>query len=117
ILMKSAAVITESLREIDTAARYGGEEFAVLLPETPRAGAHVVADRIRRRIEERFRRGEVSHETISGGVATYPEDATSPEDLLRRADEGLYRAKADGKNRITMVGGERRRHLRITVSH
>jgi diguanylate cyclase (GGDEF)-like protein len=117
ILMKSAAVITESLREIDTAARYGGEEFAVLLPETSRAGAHVVADRIRRRIEERFRRGEVAHETISGGVATYPEDATSPEDLLRRADEGLYRAKADGKNRITMVGGERRRHLRIPVSH
>jgi diguanylate cyclase (GGDEF)-like protein len=117
ILMKSAAVIRESLREIDTAARYGGEEFAVLLPETSRAGAHVVADRIRRRIEERFRRGEVSHETISGGVATYPEDATSPEDLLRRADEGLYRAKADGKNRITMVGAERRRHLRVPVSH
>jgi diguanylate cyclase (GGDEF)-like protein len=117
ILMKTAAVIGESLREIDTAARYGGEEFAVLLPETSRAGAHVVADRIRRRVEERFRRHEVTSETISGGVATYPEDATSPEDLLRRADEGLYRSKAGGKNRITMVGGERRRHLRVPVSH
>ena len=117
ILMKTAAVIQESLREIDTAARYGGEEFAILLPETSRAGAHVVADRIRRRIEDRFRRRGATHETISGGVATYPEDATSPEDLLRRADEGLYRSKADGKNRITMVGGERRRHLRVPVSH
>jgi diguanylate cyclase (GGDEF)-like protein len=117
ILMKTAAVIRESLREIDTAGRYGGEEFAVLLPETSRAGAHVVADRIRRRIEERFRRRDAARETISGGVATYPEDATSPEELLRRADEGLYRAKADGKNRITMVGGERRRHLRVPVSH
>jgi diguanylate cyclase (GGDEF)-like protein len=117
ILMQTAAVIRESLREIDTAARYGGEEFAILLPETSRAGAHVVADRIRRRIEERFRRQDAPRETISGGVATYPEDATSPEDLLRRADEGLYRSKADGKNRITMVGGERRRHLRVPVSH
>jgi len=117
ILMKTAAVIRESLREIDTAARYGGEEFVILLPETSRAGAHVVADRIRRRIEERFRRRDAIEATISGGVATYPEDATSPEDLLRRADEGLYRAKADGKNRITMVGGERRRHLRVPVSH
>ena len=117
ILMKTAAVIRESLREIDTAARYGGEEFAILLPETSRAGAHVVADRIRRRIEERFRRRDTIRETISGGVATYPEDASNPEDLLRRADEGLYRAKADGKNRITMVGNERRRHLRVPVSH
>jgi diguanylate cyclase (GGDEF)-like protein len=117
ILMKTAAVIRESLREIDTPARYGGEEFAILLPETSRAGAHVVADRIRRRVEERLRARDGGGETISGGVATYPEDATSPEELLRRADEGLYRAKADGKNRITMVGGERRRHFRVPVSH
>jgi diguanylate cyclase (GGDEF)-like protein len=75
ILTKTAAVIQESLREIDTAARYGGEEFAIRLPETSRAGAHVVADRIRRRIEDRFRRRGATHETISGGVATYPEDA------------------------------------------
>lgn len=117
ILMKTAAVMRESLREIDTAARYGGEEFAILLPETSRAGAHVVADRIRRRVEERLRARDGGGATISGGVATYPEDATSPEELLRRADEGLYRAKAGGKNRITMVGGERRRHFRVPVSH
>ena len=117
ILMKTAAVIRESVREIDTAARYGGEEFAILLPETSRAGAHVVADRIRRRIEEGFCRRDATRETISGGVATYPEDAAGPEDLLRRADECLYRSKADGKNRITMVGSERRRHLRVPVSH
>jgi diguanylate cyclase (GGDEF)-like protein len=118
ILVKTAEVIQESLREIDTAGRYGGEEFAVLLPETSRAGAHVVADRIRRRIEERFRRRGSSRETISGGVATFPEDAANAEDLLRRADEGLYRAKANGKNRITMVGGgDRRRHLRVPISH
>ena len=116
-LMKTAAVVKESLREIDTAARYGGEEFAILLPETSRAGAHVVADRIRRHMEERFRRRGSPRVTLSGGVATYPEDATNAEDLLRRADEGLYRSKADGKNRITMVGAERRRHLRVPVSH
>ena len=117
VLLKTAGIIQESLREIDTAARYGGEEFAVLLPETGRAGAHVVAERIRRRVEERFRRRGQIQETTSGGVATYPEDAATAEDLLRRADEGLYRSKAAGKNRITMVGGERRRHLRVPLSH
>lgn len=116
VLVKVAALIRESLREIDIAARYGGEEFTVVLPETARTGAHLVAERIRTRIEEHFRRrkGPV---TISGGVATFPEDAATAEELLRRADEGLYRSKADGKNRITVFGRERRRHVRVVWSH
>jgi diguanylate cyclase (GGDEF)-like protein len=114
ILTRSAALIRESVREIDFPARYGGEEFAVILPETSGTGAFVVAERVRRRIEERFRRGKgTPRVTISGGVATYPDDAGTPADLIVRADEGLYRAKAAGKNRITLVQGERRRHLRV----
>ncbi|MGE0453122.1 MAG: diguanylate cyclase [Vicinamibacteria bacterium] len=117
VLIKTAALVRESLREMDVAARYGGEEFAVILPDTLRAGGHVVAERIRRRVEERFRRRRGGTPiTISGGVACFPEDAASVEELVQRADEGLYRSKADGKNRITLIDGERRRHLRVPVS-
>ena len=118
VLMKAASLISESLREIDIAARYGGEEFAVILPDTARAGAYVVADRIRRRIESHFaRRRGAPRVTLSGGVASYPDDAADSEGLVRRADEGLYRSKADGKNRVTLVGRDRRRHRRVEFPH
>jgi len=110
-LMRATAVIRDSVREIDVAARYGGEEFAVLLPDTSRLGAFVVAERIRARIEERFRRGRATV-TVSGGIAVYPDDAGTPADLIVQADAGLYRAKAAGKNRILLAQGERRRHRR-----
>jgi diguanylate cyclase (GGDEF)-like protein len=113
VLMKAASLVTESLREIDIAARYGGEEFALILPDTPRTGAFVVADRIRLRIHEHFKRKRGSFPvTVSGGVATFPEDGTEPDDLVKRADEGLYRSKAEGKNRIAPVRPDRRRHAR-----
>jgi diguanylate cyclase (GGDEF)-like protein len=116
VLMKAATLIGESLREIDIAARYGGEEFAIILPETSRTGAAVVADRIRRRTASDFgRRRTAPPVTLSAGVAGYPEDAGTAEELIRRADEALYRAKADGKNRVTLVGRERRRHRRVPI--
>ena len=74
MLMRAAAIVRDSVREIDVAARYGGEEFAVLLPDTSRLGAFVVAERIRRRIEERFARARTPV-TISGGIAVFPDDA------------------------------------------
>jgi diguanylate cyclase (GGDEF)-like protein len=119
VLMKSAALVGETLREIDTAARYGGEEFAVVLPETPRTGAFIVADRIRARIEAHFkrRRSAAAGVTISGGVASFPDDADSVAELIQRADQALYRSKAAGKNRITLAQGERRRHPRAPASH
>jgi diguanylate cyclase (GGDEF)-like protein len=111
VLMKAAAVVRDAVREIDIAARYGGEEFAVLLPDTSRLGAFVVGERIRRRIEERFARGR-SLVTISGGIAVFPDDASTPADLVVQADAGLYGAKASGKNRILLPQGERRRFRR-----
>ena len=111
VLMKAAAVVREGVREIDVAARYGGEEFAVLLPDTSRLGAFVVAERIRRRIEDRFARGRAVV-TISGGIAVFPDDAATPADLIVQADAGLYGAKAAGKNRILLPQGERRRFRR-----
>ncbi len=113
VLRAAAGLVREGLREIDTAARYGGEEFALLLPETSRTGAFVVAERLRATLERHFaqkRRGP--RVTVSGGVACFPEDADSAEDLVRRADEALYRAKAGGKNRIVLLRGDRRRHAR-----
>jgi diguanylate cyclase (GGDEF)-like protein len=115
-LVAVAGIVRASLREIDTAARYGGEEFALLLPETSRTGAFVVAERVRVALERRFGRGRGASLTLSGGVATYPDDAGTDEELLRRADEALYRAKAAGKNRIVLLRGERRCHARVAVS-
>jgi diguanylate cyclase (GGDEF)-like protein len=117
VLVRTASLIKEGVREIDVASRYGGEEFAVILPETSRTGAFVVADRVRQRVENHFRRTRgVSNVTISGGVASYPDDATTFQDLVRKADLGLYRSKAAGKNRITLAKGERRRHRRVPAS-
>src|SRR5262249_58705920 len=105
------------LGELALPARYGGEGFAVLPPDAPSAGAYLVAERVRQRIEERFRRGRpLPAVTISGGIAVYPDDATTPADLVVSADEALYRAKAAGKNRIALARGERRRHLRVPAT-
>ena len=114
VLMKAAAIVRDSVREIDVAARYGGEEFAVLLPDTSRLGAFVVAERIRRRIEERFARARTPI-TLSGGLAVFPDDAGAPADLIVQADAGLYGAKAAGKNRILLPQGERRRFRRLAA--
>ena len=112
VLMRTAAIVRDSVREIDVAARYGGEEFAVLLPDTSRLGAFVVAERIRHRIEERFARARTPV-TVSGGIAVFPDDAGAPADLIVQADAGLYGAKAAGKNRILFPQGERRRFRRL----
>jgi len=118
VLMKAAALVKETLREVDVAARYGGEEFAVVLPDTPKEGAAIVAERIRMRIEDHFKRRRGGPKvTTSVGVAAFPEDADSVEDLIRCADAALYRSKAEGKNRITLAQPERRRHERLPTDH
>ena len=114
VLMRTARLIGESLREIDVAGRYGGEEFAVMLPETARTGAHVVAERVRRRIAAAFGRRSPAV-TVSAGVASFPEDGKSVDELVERADEALYRSKRAGKNRVTLAQGERRQHWRMQV--
>jgi diguanylate cyclase (GGDEF)-like protein len=116
-LVKAAGLVAESLRDIDICARYGGEEFAVVLPETSVQGAFVVAERIRERIEKQFRKKRGLSVTISGGVATFPDDALDHEQLVLEADALLYRSKAEGKNRITMPDPNRRRHERLPFTH
>jgi diguanylate cyclase (GGDEF)-like protein len=88
------------LRTPDRFGRYGGEEFVVLLPETDAAEALIVAERIR------AARGDstLPPNTVSIGVASYRVSDTRVEDLLERADAALYRAKANGRNRVESDG-------------
>ena len=97
-LARVAAILKESTRDVDCAARYGGEEFVVLLPETEAQGATDTAQRIQGRLaRDDVVGGKV---TLSVGVAQFPEDGESPEDLLAGADAALYQAKREGRNRV-----------------
>jgi diguanylate cyclase (GGDEF)-like protein len=104
VLRDFSEVLASTVRETDLVARYGGEEFVVLLPHTPLPGAQAVADRIRAAVEEkRFARERELRVTVSGGLVGFPDDSIStPEMLLRHADEALYQAKREGRNRITV---------------
>jgi len=97
-LARVAAILKETTRDVDCAARYGGEEFVVLLPETAARGATETAQRI----QERLARDELvgGKLTLSVGVAQFPEDGESPEELLAGADAALYQAKREGRNRV-----------------
>jgi diguanylate cyclase (GGDEF)-like protein len=89
--------------QIDALARYGGEEFVVVLPETPSDGARVVADKIRAVIRHRpfVEEGNTSVPlTVSIGVASFPEDGATADELIRAADLAMYRAKEAGRDRV-----------------
>jgi diguanylate cyclase (GGDEF)-like protein len=90
-------------RGINVICRYGGDEFAVLLVETPKAGAQIYADRTRQVLDLHvFPHGQ--RISASFGIATLPEDVgAAAEDLLRAADEALYAAKRAGKNRVSTL--------------
>lgn len=105
VLKQVAKVLLRSVRRVDTVARYGGEEFVVVLPKTKKAKAVEVAKKLRRAIEQtRFPNlspeAEGPRVTISVGVSTFPDDAQTTEELIEKADQGLYRAKAAGRNQV-----------------
>jgi two-component system cell cycle response regulator len=103
VLREVAQLLADSIRSVDLVARYGGEEFVVVLPETRLDGAVTFAQRLRERIETTPFVSAVGglRLTASIGVATYPgPDTHSVDDLFAHADEALYRAKAEGRNRV-----------------
>ncbi|MFN0122513.1 MAG: diguanylate cyclase [Blastocatellia bacterium] len=89
-------------RRIDCAARFGGEEFAVILVESPVEGAVVAAEKWRSAINE-INITEDRKLSVSIGVAAFPDHASTPEELIHKADMALYRAKKTGRNRICMA--------------
>jgi two-component system, cell cycle response regulator len=105
VLRDLASLLRDLVRGNDVVARYGGEEFVILLPETDDAGADGFAERVRAAVKEKAfasRPGEQAIAlTASIGVATFPAARIeSVEDLFARADAALYRAKADGRDRV-----------------
>jgi diguanylate cyclase (GGDEF)-like protein len=103
VLIHVTKIIRIALREGDVALRYGGEEFMIVLPGASITDAYQIGDRIRRLVEEAvFPHGSQNLSlTISGGAASWPDyDSASSDALVRKADEALYRAKQDGRNRI-----------------
>lgn len=105
VLSELAAEIGRAARSTDLLYRYGGEEFALLLHNTPAEGALITAERIRQaaaRLTVGYR-GSALNFTVSLGIATLQGDDSAAE-LLRRADEALYRAKHEGRNRVCMAG-------------
>lgn len=102
VLVEIAEILKKTTRGIDLLSRYGGEEFAVLMPETDRDSALVLAERLRKIIAEKIvklKESKVSV-TISIGIATFPEDASTSFDLIDYADTMLYQAKENGRNRV-----------------
>jgi len=102
VLQIVGQLLARSVRASDLAARYGGEEFVVVLPETRKDMAVVIAEKIRRAfLETDFPHGEtqpLGFVSASFGVATFTEDGTSPEALIKAADDCLYVAKEQGRN-------------------
>jgi diguanylate cyclase (GGDEF)-like protein len=104
LLRTLAHIIEKSLRTIDIAARFGGDEFVAIFPQTPKVDAIQITNRLKEQIDM-----TLSHEhvemplTISMGLATYPDDASSIMELIEKTDQALYLAKKGGGNRVVYL--------------
>ncbi|MGB7296381.1 MAG: GGDEF domain-containing protein [Candidatus Aminicenantales bacterium] len=106
LLRYFSQLLIETIRPSDIAARYGGEEFLVILPETNKEEAWGLAERLRQKISLYPFRVDSRKEdllfTISIGMASYPEFSQSSDELMAQADEALYLAKKNGKNKVAV---------------
>lgn len=103
LLKAIAELIRNSAREEDVPCRYGGEEFVIVLPETDIEGATARAEGVRRAIaalKVHHRGHELPRVTASVGVAAFPAAGACPDELVKAADQALYRAKAAGRDRV-----------------
>jgi diguanylate cyclase (GGDEF)-like protein len=105
-LVEVGEVLRNTVREIDVVSRYGGDEFTVVLPQTGPEGALVIAERIRRSLEERTFLTDLGKEvrlTASVGVACFPAHGQTREELLQKADKAMYEVKEREKNGVAMA--------------
>lgn len=102
VLMEMAKILQEQSEVTHLAARYGGEEMVLVAAETSKGQAMELAEKLRRAVESHpFQVGkETTQVTVSVGVATFPQDASSMLDLIAKADQALYAAKGRGRNRV-----------------
>jgi diguanylate cyclase (GGDEF)-like protein len=106
VLREVAGVMRQAVRSEDTICRYGGEEFVAILPELSVDDALTRAESIRHQVSELrlYYRGEALREiTISIGLAVYPQNGESLDQLLSLADRALYEAKHLGRNRVVLA--------------
>ncbi len=119
-LTEIATILADSVRDVDAAIRYGGEEFVLVLPSTTKKGAAQVAQRSCSDISSFQFPYETSQPerslTVSAGVAVYPGDAETAEELVRCADRAMYVAKSQGKNCVSLFGESERTHSRIDAT-
>jgi diguanylate cyclase (GGDEF)-like protein len=109
VLCKVSALLKNSVRKKDTVARYGGEEFILILPEAGLEESFVIAERIRRLVENTpFEVGQTQvNLTLSMGISNFPNHrAKSKEELIKMADQALYDAKRGGRNKVCIFAGK-----------
>ncbi|MCK4809355.1 MAG: sensor domain-containing diguanylate cyclase [Candidatus Omnitrophica bacterium] len=100
VLKIVAGILKDTSRKIDIVARYGGEEFTLILPYANKEETGIIAERIKKTIEETKILN--SNITISIGVASFDEDGRKKEEIIKKADLALYRAKTEGKDKVVL---------------
>ena len=103
-LRQVSSILAQNLRKVDIACRYGGEEFVILAPQTSGEHAQGVAEKLRKMVEGWSFPGVPRPVTITAGVSSYPANGKTRDELVKAADDALYRAKQDGRNRVLVAG-------------
>ena len=108
VLRQISTILTQQLRRVDVVCRYGGEEFSILVPQTTGEHALGAAEKLRKVIEDWSFPGVPRPVTVSIGVADFPENGATRDELVKAADAALYAAKQAGRNRVLAASASAR---------